>query len=511
MAKKISPKYRELLDEFQKRIEATRRATELRVPVNESPIEKKKRIAHLLSDYNAFSQFYFPHYCKSPSAKFHIKLAETLKNNKNCMLVRKWARGHSKSVNACMIAPIWLMLLGELKFMLLVSNTEDNATGLLNCLQAELTENQLLINDFGEFVGKNWEIGDFTTSKRIRFKALGRGQSPRGLRNGASRPDYIAVDDIDDDKLVQNPVLVQRCYDWCLGALYGCFPFEDVGRFVFLGNLISTNSILQKVCDNPMFEVEQINLLDENGVPSWAENEELQKVAQQRIETMGFRLSQREYFNNPITEGSIYKKDWFQYKKRLALQDYQALVCYTDPSFKSKGTNDYKATVLIGKHGGEYHILKAFIRQTTVGKMVDWHYDIWDWVNGEGAAQYWMEANFTQDLLLQDFDKAAQDKGFHIGIRGDTRAKPDKFARIEAMSALFERGFVFISTEEKDSPDMVRLVEQFLLIERGSRAPDDAPDAVEGGIYILNKIHREQEPPIFMNHTSENKNKGYRF
>lgn len=509
MAKKIAQKYQLLLEEFQKKVEATRRATELRVPVNETAIEKKKRIAHLLSDYNAFSQFYFPHYCKSPSAKFHIRLAETLRNNKLCKLVRKWARGHSKSVNACMIAPIWLMLLGELKFMVLVSNTEDNAIGLLNCLQAELTENQLLINDFGDFVGKNWEVGDFTTAKKVRFKALGRGQSPRGLRNGADRPDYIAVDDLDDDKLVQNPVLVQRAYDWCLGALYGCFPFENVGRFVFLGNLISKNSVLQKVCDNPSFEVEQINLLDENGVPSWIENTELQKVAQQRIEDMGFRLSQREYFNNPITEGTVYKKDWFQYKLPMELNQYQAIVAYTDPSFKSKGTNDYKATVVIGKNGGEYHILKAFVRQTTVAKMVDWHYDIWDWADGKAAIQYWMEANFTQDLLLSDFDKAAKEKGFPIGIRGDLRAKPDKFARIEAMSAIFERGHVFINTEEKDSPDMVRLVEQFLLLERGSRAPDDAPDAVEGAIYLLNKIHREMEPPIFID--NEQHKKSYRY
>ncbi len=31
------------------------------------------------------------------------------------------------------------------------------------------------------------------------------------------------------------------------------------------------------------------------------------------------------------------------------------------------------------------------------------------------------------------------------------------------------------------------LVEQLLMFERGSRSPDDAPDALEGGIFLLNK------------------------
>lgn len=508
MAKKILSKYKEQLEAFEKKLEAIRKETQERVQLDETPSEKKKRIALLLADYAAFAQFYFPHYCKAPSARFHIEFAEELYNKPVCMLVRKWPRGHAKSVNACVIAPIWLLFKNALKFMVLCSANEDSASGLLADLQAELEANQLLINDFGEQRGHRWEIGDFITSGKVRFKAIGRGQSPRGLRNRAERPDYIVCDDLDDDKLVGNPRLVQKAYDWMMGALRGCFSLKG-GRFVIVGNLIAKNSILGKACENPSFDVHQVDALDEAGNPAWPEYYTKEDIGA-RIQEMGWRLAQREYFHNPIVEGSVYKKDWFQYKMIRPLQEYQAIVCYTDPSFKSKKSNDYKATVLVGRTGGEYHILKAFIRQATVGKMVDWHYDIWDWIDGEAAVQYWMEANFSQDLLLEDFNKAAKEKGFPIPIRGDLRAKPDKFARIEAMSALFERGLVYINSEEKDNADMVRLVEQFLLCEKGSNAPDDAPDAIEGAIYILNKIHREQEPVIFIDHDNGKKN-SYRY
>ncbi|MBK9458299.1 MAG: hypothetical protein IPN94_02395 [Sphingobacteriales bacterium] len=51
----------------------------------------------------------------------------------------------------------------------------------------------------------HWTSGDILTTTGVNFVALGRGQSPRGLRNDAIRPDLIIVDDIDDDELWKMP------------------------------------------------------------------------------------------------------------------------------------------------------------------------------------------------------------------------------------------------------------------------------------------------------------------
>ena len=74
----------------------------------------------------------------------------------------------------------------------------------------------------------------------------------------------------------------------------------------------------------------------------------------------------------------------------------------------------------------------------------------------------------------------------------DTRKKPDKLQRIEAVSPLWERGFVFYNEKLKDSPDMIAGIDQTLALERGSRAHDDAPDADEGAIYILQRNFRQE-------------------
>ena len=192
--------------------------------------------------------------------------------------------------------------------------------------------------------------------------------------------------------------------------------------------------------------------------------------------------------HNPTVEGSIFRARDIRFAPILPLREYRSLVCYTDPSFKNSATADYKATVLLGKtRQGYYHILKAYAERATVARMVAWHYEIDAWVDGRVPVLYYMESNFMQDLLLDVFRKAGAAAGHQIPVRGDSRKKPDKFARIEAMQPLFERGFVLINQDEADSPGVRVLIDQLLMFERGSRANDDAPDALEGAIYKLSR------------------------
>jgi predicted phage terminase large subunit-like protein len=194
--------------------------------------------------------------------------------------------------------------------------------------------------------------------------------------------------------------------------------------------------------------------------------------------------------NNPITEGAVFRQKDIRFGKMLPLAKYRALVCYTDPSFKDSTKNDCKATMLVGlTHEGYFHVLKAYCDQTSVKAMIQWHYDIHTACR-DVPVHFYMEANFIQDLILDEFKKAGAEVGWQIPIRGDARKKPDKFARTEALQPFFERGFILLNEAEKKHPGMIRLVEQLLMFERGSRAHDDAPDALEGAISILNLHHK---------------------
>ena len=155
--------------------------------------------------------------------------------------------------------------------MVIVGKSEDNAKTLLGDIQAELQFNQRYIADYGEqYNAGNWQDGQFVTQDETAFFALGRGQSPRGLRYRENRPDYIVIDDLDDDELCQNDSRVRKMTDWVKEALFGTLGAQG-GRFIMVGNLISKCSVLAEICKAGGVHVSQVNVYDKNGNPSWPE------------------------------------------------------------------------------------------------------------------------------------------------------------------------------------------------------------------------------------------------
>lgn len=462
---------------------------------HESEADKQRRIERARTDYEFFVSYYFPDVARCKCGKFQTDAAKFIRKNPNTRAVFEWARGHAKSTHMGVFVPLWLKIQKERQFhtLVLVSKSEDSADRLLADLQAELEFNQRYINDFGEQMKEgNWAEGEFTTLDGYYFTSIGRGQSPRGLKNKSRRPDYIIIDDIDDDEMVRNEQRVSKATEWVLSALFGAME-AGRGRFIMVGNRIAKNSVLSKIIERPGVHHTKVNILDRDGKPTWKENYTAAEVAKMR-QMMGERNFQKEYMNNPTTEGSVFRAKDIHYGKMLQLKEYRQLICYTDPSFKNSATADYKATMLVGKTpDGHFHLIKAYADQTSVSQMIAWHYDVMDYVDGKVPVLYFMESNFMQDLMLDEFKKVGNAVGHHVPIRGDARKKGDKFARIEAMQPLFERGLVVFNEKEKNSPGMQVLEEQLLMFEKGGRAHDDAPDALESAIWMLSQRTRTSE------------------
>ena len=101
-----------------------------------------------------------------------------------------------------------------------------------------------------------------------------------------------------------------------------------------VGNLISKNSVLQKIANTKGVYVSQINAYDNKGNVSWSEKWSMKEI-QDMATFMGYRAFQKEMMNNPITEGAVFRNDWIKYKIPFPLRQYDAIIAYCDPSFKS--------------------------------------------------------------------------------------------------------------------------------------------------------------------------------
>ena len=506
--------------EWQEHCRQIQSITDTKSLVRETAVEKEQRIRRLQKDYAAFCEYYFPHFLQQRdkvtgevvrivhNAPFHNAAALKVKNTPNLKAVFKWPRGHAKSTHMDIFTPLWLMFQPKrlIDFMVVVGKSEDSANRLLGDIQAELQYNKRIIADYGKQMSMgDWTEGEFTTKDGVHFLACGRGQSPRGLRKRESRPDYIVIDDLDDDELCRNPRRVREMTDWVKEALFGALDVGR-GRFIMVGNLISKTSVLADICKTKGVHVSEVKAVDGEGNPVWREKW-TKEEARAYAEFVGYRAWEKEMMHNPIIEGTVFKQEWIKYAKHPAWRDFDELVLYIDPSWKSKKTNDTKAAKLWGKYKSQLWHLRAFVRKASVAELVRWCYDLYEWsLEKNIPIRFMMEASFMQDIILDDFTIEGNLRGYQLPITGDKRKKPDKFQRVEAISPLWERGFVYYDISQKDDPDMQAGIAQTLAFEKGMSGNDDAPDADEGAIWQLQRTTRQEsfQPQFSKRQTSKN-------
>lgn len=480
------------------RWEAYRQNLQRETPVDteESEAQQRARIKRLLGNFEEFCKYYWPHFCSAPFADFHLSFAKAVAKSDRTYMVRAWAREHAKSVVAGLFVPMFEMANKRMANMLLVSHTYDNACELLMPIMVNLEANQRWLHDFGQQKGwRNWEVGKFITEGGCSFRAIGAGQSPRGSRNEEKRPDFILIDDIDTDEEGRNEQRTKKKWDWIEKALFPTMSITGRKRFIVVGNIISKHGIVMRA-SKMADDFEQVNILDKNGRPSWHQRYSLEDV-NYMLSKISYVAGQQEYYNNPITEGTVFKD--FKWGKVPPLNKFRHVVVYCDASYSNSKKNDFKGVGMVGELNGDYYIIKVFLEQTILNKMVQWFFDHKAYVKERTQIYNYIECNGFQDPWYKDVfmpavRKAEAENGT-LAISPDDRAKPDKFSRIEGnLEPLNRRGSLILNEAEKDDPHMQRLIGQFEAIEPSLSAHDDGPDMIEGAVWIINNKLRNFAP-----------------
>ncbi len=472
------------------------------VDKSETPEQKRKRMIRLEANVEEWFVYYFPRYAFSEPASFHKKATQRVINNPEWYEVRNWSRELAKTMRT-MFEVLYLTITGKKRYTLMISNNEGNATNLLEPYRIQLDSNQRIINDYGiqETLGR-WTSGEFVTRGGVMFKAVGAGQSPRGTRNEEVRPDILLFDDLDTDEDCRNPEMISKRWKWIEDAAIGTRSISKGTLIIFCGNIIAIDCCVVRAQQYADW-VDIINIRDKNGKSSWPQKnteEHIDRVLSQK----SYLSTQKEYYNNPISEGTVFKT--MHWKIMPPLSQYKFLVAYIDLSYKSSAKNDFKAVTLAGKWKEEYHVLKAFLKQGTTSELAKGLVDINAFVNGKAPIYWYAEENFLQDIILMEVQKELTFLKSNIVISPDKRAKADKFTRIEAaLEPINTKGKLFLNESEKDNPSMKILEEQFMAFGPKSKAHDDGPDAVEGAKYIIDSKFFSEVPIIIGRRQSNQK------
>jgi len=489
---------RDSLRKWEEYKEDITRSTPVDSKMSKAEIEKHR--LYLEAHPEEWIAFFFPKYAKYPFAPFHKKAIKRILNNPEWYEVLSWSRELAKST-VVMFCVMYLALTGKKKNVMLASATQDSAKRLLDPYRANFEANGRIKAYYGTQINLgSWTDTEFIPKCGCAFRAIGAGNAPRGSRNEAVRPDVLLVDDFDTDEDCRNIETVTKKWEWYEQAFYATRSISEPTTIIWCGNLIARDCCVAraaKLADHH----DIVNIRDKNGHSSWPE-----KNTEEHIDTVLRKISaasaQKEYYNNPITEGEIFKK--LTYGKIPALQKFPFLVIYGDPApgeNKTKNSST-KSCMLLGIIAKTLYVIKVFLDRGLNADFIGWYVELLRYVNGKTNVYCYMENNKLQDPFFQQvfkplYQKAAQEHHIQLYIKGDTEKKTDKATRIEAnLQPLFEEGNIIFNVDEQDNPHMKRLDDQFKLFTLSLKYPADGPDCVEGGYRILRKKEGSRNPVI---------------
>ena len=462
--------------------------------------QRRSRIARLEADPELWFKYYFEKYCTAEPAKFHKESTKRIMANPTWYECRAWSREMAKDART-MMEVLYLALTGKKKCICLFSWSDGNACNLLMPYMINLESNPRIIADYGKQKGlRNWEIGQFVTINGVAFYGFGAGRNPQGTRNEEVRPDVMIFSDLDTDEVCRNPVRLNEIWKWVNGVVIPMVSVSKDKLILWLNNITAKDCCMIRAMQIANHS-EIINIRDKNGKSQWPE-----KNSEENIDTLlsfvDYIGAQKAYFNNPITEGTIFKE--MKWDAVPPLSKFRFLVAYGDPapSNSENKNSSFKSTFLVGRIEDTYYVITGFLDHCKNTTFVQWFYDIEDYVAGKAMIYNVIENNKLQDPFYEQvyvplFQQAGKLKGKYIITIPDTRKKPDKFVRIEgSLEPLNRTGKLILNIKEKNNPHMQRLEEQFKCVEPTLSAPVDGPDCIEGGKYIIDSKIVSMVPPI---------------
>ena len=475
-------------------------------------VDKLRR--ELESDPVAWCKWMFPAYAKYEFAPFQVRAIKRLTQNDEWYEVLSWSRELAKSTIVMMVL-MYLALTGRKRFFVLTSATVESATRLLAPYKANFEANPRLKQLYGQQVNLGqWTERDFSIRKGAKFLALGAGSAPRGSRNEAIRPDVLIADDYDTDEDCRNPETLKKKWDWFNEALYPTRSISEPTLIIWCGNIIAKDCCVKRAGEKAM-HWDIVNIRDKQGRSTWpAKNSE--EMIDRVLANIPRSAQQKEYYNNPVSEGSVFKN--LTFGKVPPLKRFKYLVAYGDPAYSDRKTKQgsFKALWLIGKLGDKYYVIKGYLARETNANFIGWYFELQKWVGKQTEVYYYIENNKLQDPFYEQVFKPLireemKRRGEQIYIRPDERKKTDKAVRIENnLEPLDRLGQLIFNEAERDNPHMQELINQGTLFEMHLPYPAAGLDAVEGGVSITKSKSLELEPPAVIGYAELYDNNPYR-
>lgn len=494
-------------------------------------------------DMSYFGRAYLPHYFIRKSPHFHeeldeiwsrgvmkgrnpLKEAKVISRLKGSRQVVAAPRGHAKSTNFTFKDSLHAILYAYKHYILILSDSSEQAEGFLDDIKTELEDNANIIMDFGSLKGdKAWRTGVILTKTDIKAEAIGSGKKVRGRRHRNWRPDLIVLDDIENDENVNTPEQRRKLKNWFDKAVSKAGDtYTDI---MYIGTILHYDSLLNNVLQNPRYKTKKYraviseatntklwdewegiytNLFNENheeDARSFYEAHEEEMLLGVEVlweeklsyyDLMEIKVSEgtasfnSELQNDPIDpESATFNPEWFDYYEP-ELVDFSSpefvFVAANDPSLGKNKKSDTSSIInlALSTKTGYMYVADASVERRKPDVIID---DVFEMNRRlkrdykKGFYKFGVEVVQFQYFFKEVMAAKSAEEGEYIPIE-EIQSTVNKVLRIESLQPVIKNKYLKFNREHKT------LLKQLQEFPMGKN--DDAPDGLQMAVQLAQTV-----------------------
>lgn len=494
-------------------------------------------------DMSYFGRAYLPHYFIRKSPHFHeeldeiwsrgvmkgrnpLKEAKVISRLKGSRQVVAAPRGHAKSTNFTFKDSLHAILYAYKHYILILSDSSEQAEGFLDDIKTELEDNANIIMDFGSLKGdKAWRTGVILTKTDIKAEAIGSGKKVRGRRHRNWRPDLIVLDDIENDENVNTPEQRHKLKNWFDKAVSKAGDtYTDI---MYIGTILHYDSLLNNVLQNPRYKTKKYRAVISEAVNTklWDEwesiytnlfNENHEEDARTFYEAhkekmllgaevlweeklsyydlMEIKVSEgtasfnSELQNDPIDpESATFNPEWFDYYEP-ELMDFSSpefvFVGANDPSLGKNKKSDTSSIInlALSTKTGYMYVVDASVEKRKPDVIIE---DVFEMNRRlkrdckKGFYKFGVEVVQFQYFFKEVMAAKSAEEGEYIPIE-EIQSTVNKVLRIESLQPVIKNKYLKFNREHKT------LLKQLQEFPMGKN--DDAPDGLQMAVQLAQTV-----------------------
>lgn len=325
---------------------------------------KDEAIQLILHDPVAAHLYFFEHRHPDSSPSFHELAIRDIWDFSIEKLLYLIFRGGAKST----IAEEALILLAcarAFRHALIIGDAEPRAADRLTSIKYEFETNEKLISTFGSLVGEPWGYTNAQLSNGVMLRAFGRNQKLRGIKFLDQRPDFVFLDDIEDEESVAQETHIEKTVRWVMKVL---IPSMDRHKRIIrmAATVIHPNAACVQFSKDSSWVTHKVPVWHYNSqhelVSSWEDRFPLEdmQALQQEYERLG---SARDFAQEYLCEAESQQTKPFDVTHIPVdphlLHTFEPAIILVDPARTAKASSSLTGFVVVSWLSGRLIIWEA--------------------------------------------------------------------------------------------------------------------------------------------------------